>query len=226
MRKVCSIIAVATAVGLAPFASAALMLTLQSGAETVVIPGVAGAVTYTGNIGGFSGTYTFGLSNSPGTSFRGLLQVSSISVHNTGNTTSSLKITLSDTDFTAPGNPGDTLTLQSAIGGTLALGILGDTVQFQSWADASNAPLAALSTGGPQLFTSPGGPLASYNDTVFSKFVRAGAAYSLTNVTTVTLNPGTEANISGTTSTLVPEPATASMALLSVGGLLARRRKA
>ncbi len=204
---------------------AAMFLTLESGATTVVIPGAGGFATYSGTIGSFIGTYTFATSNSPGTATRGLLQVSSINVRNTSSGIATLRITLQDTDYTAPGKTGDLLTLQSSIGGTIAESRPGDTVVFQSWADSGNAPLAIASTAGPQVYASDSNVLQSYEDTVISPFFRGGASYSLANVTTVTLSAGAQTNISGTTSVLVPEPASLSAVGMAVIGLVARRRR-
>jgi hypothetical protein len=205
-------------------AKAAFVLTLSSGASTVVVNDNGVGVT----VGDFSASFTVGTSNSPGSPTQGLLQIQTLTVRNNAASTATLNLWLADTSFTAPGGPGSTLELKSAIGGTLLNSASGTNgVVFQSFADPANGdPFVSSYTAGPQVYASAGGPLVSFNSTVTSSFPFAGPAYSLGNLTNITLDGGAQANISGTTTTsVVPEPAAAGL-LVGGLGLIARRRRA
>jgi len=231
---------------LATSARAGLMeLSLLDGtpADTVVVPDntagldlspTTGKIIFNGPVGSvFTTNITVGTSNSPGV-VTGKLQLSSIDVHNDTNVTATLTIKLTDIDFNVPTYL-DTLTLRSSFGGTEYNPSVGDEISFQSYADASNVQYGTGTAAPFQDFIATPGDvsagqfsLTGPNTDVNTWFVYS-SKYSMTAVVTLTLGPGAEANISGTTSLSgvengVPEPA--SLGLLGLGalGLFARRR--
>jgi hypothetical protein len=182
----------------------------------------------------FTVTIENGDSNEPSTSGQQAFlesQVLRITDSATTNVPVSLTVTLtdsadpgnpSDIGFTIPGLPGSTLQLASSLGGAITkqTNTGTDTISFQSFANGTV-------TGGPQSssFTSavvnsgfnvPNAPIVDFT---------RGLGYSLSNTINVTLsNSGDAFNLSGTTTTTVPEPATAALGLIGACGLLLRRR--
>ena len=223
-------------------AEAAMIVTLSNGASTASITDNlagdsnpnSGQITYVGAVGNFSTTITIATSNSPGTSTGAILQMSSIDVRNVSNSPQTLSITVGDTGFTIPTGA----FLGSAYGGTMTNAQIGDSTSFQSFADTSNTPSGqsgpTVTTTGAQSFVLVTGisPKSFNTADATAPFVSAGA-YSLTNVTLITLSPDAQSNVSGTTTVTVsgsgsgvPEPATAALLAPGVLALLARRRRA
>ena len=211
-------------------ARGALTLTLSEAGFsplTVTDSSNSGALSFFGTYGDFQTNFIAGLSNklSTPTPAAATLQIQSINVKNTsaGGTTNTLTLTLSDDGYTFPAATGSTLSLDSAFGGSLSNATAGDSATFQSFV------LSPSTTTGLQTYTAattdPGTTSFSRN-VVPVTFVRP-AAYTLENVTTVSLSGASEqANLSGTTtaSPAVPEPASAAAIALLGAGLLGRRR--
>jgi len=219
-------------------AEAGLILRLDTGPSTIIVndnlagdlnPAV-GQITSVGNIGDFSSTINVGQSNSPGTTF-GMLQIQSLDIRNAGVGQRTLKVTLSDTGFTAPDDDFNPLQFSSSFGGTLTNAAAGDLVAFQSFADPANAQPATAVPSGLGAYGSAGGNITeSFNATNGTTFVRAASPYSLASVTTITLSPSAQVSVSGTTvvdSSVVPEPAAVgSLVGVALLGLARRRRTA
>ncbi len=233
MRLV-TISAAAATVLAAATAKATLVLTLMSGASTVTITdngagdlsGATGVIISTVTVGDFSTSFTVGTSNSPGGA-TGLLQIQTLTVRNNAASTATLGLWLADTGFTLPGGPGSTLQLTSSIGGTLFGSTAGtDGMTFQSYGDPSNGnPFLSAYTPGSQVYVSTGAPQVSFNSTVSTLMPFTGPAYSMGNISSITLSALAQANVSGTTSTtVVPEP-TAAALLVGATAAAARRRR-
>jgi len=240
MKFTSAIAAIAAAVSLAAAgtAHAAFTMILANGASTTTVTdngagdtdAVLGVINFTGVVGTFPFTITAGTSNSPGTAIDGgILQISSIAVRNTAAGQQTLTITLEDNGFTQPNVPS---TLASSITGTLLRGAAGvDGISFQSFVDPSNT------LGGTAISTTLQTTIASGVVTGVAapdqqKFpVAISGPYAMTNVTTIKLSAGAQANISGTSvvfaggGATTPEPMTASILGIASIGLLARRRR-
>jgi len=212
----------------APAAKAALVLNLNgtnildnSAGDT---DPTAGSITNRSNVSGFGVAITIAESNSPGTASAGLLQISNLSIENQASGTGSLTITVSDTNYTAPGSNGSPMVLDSDIGGTFSKGAaVGDSVTFRSFADPANGqPATTNGTAALTFSKATTSTTEAFSGSNQSAFTRGAGAYSLANVATITLAAGGQVNLSGTT-TATPEPA--SLSLLALGGLLAARRR-
>lgn len=219
----CVVTAVALTALTTAATQAAVILTVESGSFTQTVSGTDLVNNTSIAVPGYSLTTNIGLSNSPGTPSEGFLQVTTISVRNLG-TASPLTITLTGTDYSLPGGPGDTLILLSSVGGTISNNGVGVPVTFQSFADATNAAPAVQVAAPLQTYASAGGTLESFNNDVTTTFTRGSGSYSLSSVLTLHLSPGAQANISGTTITFIPEPATLGL-LAAVAPLATRRRR-
>lgn len=224
MKKTATVLAAAV-LSISASAQAAVMLTVESGAFSQTVSGSSLVNNTSISVNGYTLTTNVGVSNSPGTAAQGVLQVTTISIRNSGSA-DPLKITLSATDYTAPGTIGDPLTLLSSVGGTISGNGIGLPVTFQSFADPDNGqPATAVSTP-LQTFMSTGALLESFNTDVTTTFNRSlNSNYSLANVLNLTLAPGAQANISGTTITFIPEPAALGL-LAGALPLVTRRRRA
>lgn len=189
----------------------------------------------------FSVTIANGVSNEPSTSgLQGFLESQVLRITDTNptpNTPVTLIVSLtdgpdggSDIGYTIPGLPGNTMQMDSSLGGSFtkvnAAGT--DSVTFQSFANGSV-------TGGPQttLFSAVGAVSSFAVPDAPSAFFTRGVGYSLSNTITVTLNNSGDAfNISGTTTTLaingagggVPEPTSIALGVVGACGMLLRRR--
>jgi len=223
--KTVATLAAAAVLSLAASTQAAVMLTVESGAFSQTVVGSSLVNNTAITVNGYTLTTNVGVSNSPGTASNGVLQITTISIRNNGSA-DPLKITLSATDYSAPGNPGDLLTLLSSIGGTISGNAAGMPVSFQSFADANNGQPATATSTPLQSFLSTGALLESFNNDITAPFARSlSSNYSLANVLNLSLSPNAQANISGTTITFIPEPS--ALALLAPAlPLLTRRRRA
>jgi hypothetical protein len=211
----------------APHAQAGPNLTItvqQGGPATTIVDNGPGDLNPAINAIGFSttvgdymvlGTIT---SDNPGQASHGLLQTNFIVERLTAANVAPLSLTATQSNFTLPGSPGDTLGLNSTLAvSTFTLSAVGDSVTLQSFAD--------IATAGMQTITSPGGTVGPFfNNAPEVPFVR-GASYTLTALSQVNLAAGASVNFNTTTLTAevstasppaVPEPST--FALLALGG--------
>lgn len=99
---------------------AALILDIQNGASIINDNGAGdsdptvGRIINTSVVAGFGLSITVAASNSPGDPDAGVLQIQSLDIQNGNAIPASLKLRLSDTDFTLPGTPGASLRLESS----------------------------------------------------------------------------------------------------------------
>jgi hypothetical protein len=207
----------------------------SASANTSLLP--AGTL---GTPGDVSYSAIFASSDSPGTSGGAEVTLDHVKLTNLSNTTQTISITVADTDYSAPGGPGSTLSLFGSFSGTPDLGTSGlssGTASMSSYADpldgpnASTSPVATTtvtSTASPTSFNTITGSFAGATPVAtFTRSNSAPALYSLAGVTTITLAPGSVLDLNNDTvtftNTVVPEPT--SMALLASGGLLLMRRR-
>jgi hypothetical protein len=227
-----AVLAGACAVGLvATSARAALILNINNGAIVVTDNGAGDSDPTVGRISntttsaaGYSLAISLATSNSPGSATAGLIQLNSLDVHNaTG--TSPLDIRVSDTNFTSPGGAGGML-LGSSIGGTFTGAAVGDSVQFQSFADPANGQPASAVSSANLTFTKAGTlPSDPFNGQNVTAWTRGAGAYSLADHVIINLSANGQVQISGATNATVPEPAVLSTLALGSLGLVARRRR-
>ncbi len=211
-------------------ARGALVLTLSEPGFASVTGVASGSTdTFVGTYGTFTTDVVIGFSNSSTPAGSGQIQIQSLDVTNTSSTGgNALTITFSDNGFTFPGTVGQSLSLASALSGTLTTAAAGDTVTFRSTATPSSG---AAATTGLQSFTVPASPSSitsvQVSPAASATFTETGS-YTLSDQISLALaNPGETANLSGTTvaSVTVPEPATASALGLAAIALAARRRR-
>jgi hypothetical protein len=226
----------AAAVGVAALAMparAALIVTLN-GTTTITDNGAGDTDATTGeiiantNVAGFGVAITVAKSNSPGAAGLGVLEISSLDVRNNNAGNATLTINVSDNNFTTPaGAAGSPMKLESTASGNLTSAALGNNVTFQSFVDPANGQPTALNPTPLLTFTKANAALNSepFAGTNNANWTRGAGAYALTSMTTVSLAPNAQAQISGTTTaSLVPEP-TALALLLAAAPLAARRRR-
>jgi len=226
----------AAAVGVAALAlpaRAALIVTLN-GSTTITDNGAGDTDATTGQIianttvAGFGVAITVAKSNSPGAAGLGVLEISSLDVRNSNAGNATLTINVSDNNYTTPaGAAGSLMKLESTASGNLTSAAVGNNVTFQSFVDPANGqPTAANAT--PLLTFTKANPVLNsepFAGTISSAWTRGAGAYSLTSVTTVSLAPNAQAQISGTTTaSAVPEPTSLAL-LLAAAPLVARRRR-
>jgi len=211
---------------------AALVLNLNNGAVVVNDNGAGdldpaiGRLVASQTVGGTIVSVTAATSNSPGTATAGLLQLQQLEINNSAaGGAASLRVQISDTGYTAPGGAATPMTLDSDFGGTFTNAGAGNTVTFQSFADPANAqPPAGTSTAVLTATKSGGQATEQFSGSNQANWTRGAGAYSLGAVANITINGGSQVNVSGTTTaTAVPEPA--SFACVGAAGLLALRRR-
>lgn len=176
------------------------------------------------NYGTFEVDVVTGVSNSPGSSTRGQLDIVSVFLRNTGPSTATLRISMSDDGFNSPDPP---LIINSLFSGALNEGT--GSVSFTSYADDSGLlfgtdfATGTLSQNLNATLSPAGFNLANSRD----GFVFSGT-YSMTNIAEYTLSAGALLNVSSGKSTLVtPVPPTLVVMLggLPLLGLALRRRR-
>jgi hypothetical protein len=182
------------------------------------------SVSFTGNYGDFTVTI-FGGSSDNGASLSDLLQ-STTSVTNNSGTSKTLKLYVSQTNYTLPA--GSLLNVSSGLGGSVSTGSVGLTGIFQGYADKNN------NLNGTGDFTT-GAQNATQNGNTFDTgsangvFSRTNPMYSLTSIVTFALSGGGKANYSSHVNvTPIPEPSTMALGGLGALGLIGYglRRKA
>jgi len=243
-RKHFLALAVGAAALVAPaIARAGLVLTLeQTGFAPLVIADGSindgssdpGVIDYSGPYGDFSSNLTAVFSNNPGEPDAGRIEVQSRDVRSiAASGVKTLKISASDTGFTLPGVPNELLQLHSTVGGSVGKSVLGDTVTFQSFADPLDAqPPVSVSTAVQSFVLPTSIPTVSFSDLLGQDtlFPRGLGAYSLGNVSQVTISPGATVKFTMTTETFptgtfVPEPGSAAILLGFAALGIARRRR-
>ena len=153
------------------------------------------------------------------------LQTNSITVVGGSESGISLTILTGNTGYTQPGTPTNPdLSVISDFTGTFRRVTSGDTVTFQSYADKNNTQngTGAFTTG-LQSYTFGGAPNGSFAAPEASgTFTRNLGAFSVTNVTTITVASNASVNLNGTTTLTgasvipTPEPGTMAMALIAL----------
>lgn len=185
-----------TVSGSATPARAAFEIALQEngvngGAPTVVASGTNFTnLSWNGTYGDFT-VEVLGGSSHNAAALSDLLSSTTRVTNNSGDT-KTLKIIVSQTDYTLP--VGSTLAVESGLGGSVSTGTLSMTNIFQAYADAGNTLFGTTDfTTGPQSGTMNGSTFDTGSAT--GLFSRTGS-YSLTTVTTFTLSGGGVANFS------------------------------
>jgi hypothetical protein len=220
-------------------ARAVFEMTLATGAatQTVIDNGAGdldsrvGQISFSGSIGNFSTVITAGTSNSPGSNGLAILQTHNIAVRETTASRQTLTITMGDTGFTVP--TGTNLQLGSSFSGTFLSPVAGESVSFQSYADASNAQFGKSVTSGQHAATLANGSPAPVGFTTADRTAAFSSTgpYSLTDVTVINLSANGQANVAGTSSvtipggTGIPEPASLSLLGMGVAALFSTRRR-
>jgi hypothetical protein len=220
-------------------ALAAFQLKLEAGSTTLLVTdndgtdqsGVAGVI----KLGDFGAPYTFGsgadqfqlelvtgVSNRPGTPEFSQIEILTFKIKYVGTASSqTIKITLGDTGFTAPGSPID---IQSTLGGQFNLNTNG-SIQFESFADKTNAQFGTGFAVDPLFFQTDGNgnTVDPFSGSKIGYGFKHDGLYSMTSVKTLTLNKNGELNMTGGKTTgVVPVPSSVVMSLsaLPVLGLL------
>jgi MYXO-CTERM domain-containing protein len=154
-------------------------------------------------------------SNAPGAPDLAILEINSLSINSFSPFPLTVSFLTRDDTFVHPGSIGEALDLTSRISGTFTQAI-GATLSFTSSASANPVTTAALTRNVVQQID----VFALSNTAVFN---RTSTPYTLSNLLSITVPTGGQANLSGTT-TVVPEPA--ALGLIAAGlPLLARRRR-
>jgi hypothetical protein len=217
-------------------ARADMELTFQEDAGPVVIVDVEPSFTglsYNKTFGDFKVQF-FGATADNATPLSDLMS-STTSLKNTDSKKHTLKIGVTETDYTLPGSAGSTLDMTSHIGGTVTAGGAGQALTFQSYATNSNAD---FDTGG--VTDGPQSPIISVTKSSFDSmpdpsaaFPRTSGMYSVTTYNTITLVPGGIINFSTSTTlelaAVTPAPAglvlaCAACPALGLGAWVRRRR--
>jgi hypothetical protein len=216
-------------------ARAALLLTVSEPgfAPAFGTPSSPNTIDLIGPYGDFNTNIVIGFTNSNTPTSVAELQIQSLQVIDNSNTgPKTLTISLTDTGFTFPGSPGQTLLMTSSIGGTFTQPVAGDKLTFQSSATpGGGGPIIAVSTP-VQSYTAPSNFPGAVAVTVPDQtaLFPATGGYSLSNQLTLSLSSnGETANLSGSTTVAVaavPEPTCGAITAVAAVGLLRRRRRA
>jgi hypothetical protein len=196
-------------------------------------------ISWVGSFHGFAINFVIATSNSPGSPDGAFLTIDSMTVDNPTSRAGTLVISVTDTDFALPGSNGSLMDMDSSAGGSISkkgASLAGNSFTFQSYADLGNQEFGKTITSGPQTFNATGNSTYSIggapNGDKSVDFTHGPEPYSLTDVSTITLNPGVKIQFSGNTDVSdplpAPEPATLALLLtglpcLGLGGWLRRR---
>jgi len=163
---------------------------------------VVGTINYNGSVGIFNVNVTTGVSKPLiGGPQIAKLDLNSVNVSGGAGT---LKIMLTDTDFSLPNIPGPYL-LTSRIGGTTTR-----TVNYEQFVDRANNEFG-IGPPAPDIVKIIGGPLGpgAFSETKSMPLQLAGNPFSITEVVTITHNaPGAITSFDLSSTVAVPEPAT------------------
>jgi hypothetical protein len=169
-------------------------------------------VSFTGTYGGFTIKILGGASDN-GPTLSDLLSASTSITNNSG-TTKTLKIWITQSDYTSPST---LLSAESGLGGSVSKGALTLTDIYQAYANKNNTLFGTSGyTEGPQTATQNG----STFDTGSARglFTRtANKPYSLTSAITFTLSGGGKANFSSHVNVTAATPAPAGLVLVASG---------
>ncbi len=158
------------------------------------------------------------------------------SIRNSDIVSHTIAIAVSSTGFTSPVTPPDILML-SHIGGSVATGVAGSSLSFQSCVDGGNALLSAST---PASAACPGGSITtpvqtppidvtgSFNSDASRIITVLASPYAIDEVLNIVLAPNESFNFSAST-TLTPVPEPMSIALLGgmfvvMAGAIRRKR--
>jgi hypothetical protein len=181
-------------------------------------------VTFSGTYGDFTIKILGGTSDN-GATLSDLLSASTSVTNNSGKT-KTLKIWITQTDYTAPA--GSRMVVESGLGGSVSKGALTLTNIYQAYADKNNHLFGTSGyTEGPQTATKHGSTFDTGSAT--GLFTRTAThPYSLTSVITFTLSGGGKANYSSHVNVTAAVPAPAGLVLAASGAAalaLARLRR-
>lgn len=155
------------------------------------------------------------LSNSPGNQSVAELVTAAMGVKNNSDSTSSIVVTISATDFTQPAAPPRAV-LDSHIDGTVTLGSADNLLSFSSCVlanvNADSCAGASISAGP----TAPGVTAGTFTTDATTEIALLGAPYSLVEILNLTLGGGASINFETATS-ITPDPEPLSLALLGTG---------
>jgi hypothetical protein len=210
-----------------------IQLSLDGSSWTTEAEGSSGtAVSYgypsAETLGAFTIQTLSTASNSPGSSVQSVLFGSDTFIKNTGSTTATLYITMSDTGFKMPYSP---VTVDSHVGGTVITPGSGNLMTYQSYIDPANGQNTTTGySPGPQDskngLTIKSGSFD--NDAYLTLAKNLSSQYSVTEYFKITLSAGSEINFSSSTTLTTPEPSSlvlAGLGGISVVGFALRRRR-
>jgi len=166
-------------------------------------------ITVSGTFGDFTVTF-YGATSTNGALLSSLLS-STTSVTNNSGGAHTLMLLVTQTNFTLP--TATALNVESGMGGTVNIGILGPMGIFQAYADKGNTAFGTTDfTNGPQDDTQLGTTFATGSKN--GLFTRGAGAYSVTSVAKLAMSGGGNLNYSNHVNlTATPEPTAAVLAL-------------
>jgi len=220
-------------------AKAVLTLTLSDGNpsdnQTVTASTMSPTqAVYSGSYEGF--TYDFDLAfsnNSLGSGNQpAVLQTNALNVTSpVGSGLQTISLIVSDTGFNFPGTSGSLLSLTSSLSGTFTPLVNGESVSFQGTATSQPDDTAYSTSPQTYVANTASSSNSSFNLPDASTTFTRETSYDLQSVLTLSLEPGANfVQSTGAASvtlapTGVPEPASASLVLVSAATMLCSRRR-